>query len=542
MATKFKNFLGELGVGGLILIFICGGTIMKTWVLDNDGWFLLNCGRYVFEHGIPHTEFATIHEGLYYVMHQWLTAAVFWKIYSSFGEDALIYFCWLVGVVLMWIYYKLCLYVSVGNSKISAILALTVGIIVIPLYVVTRPQIFSTLILLVEVFLLEKYFRERKIWALGILPVLSAIFVNLHAAMWAMTIIVLLPFLAESLWMRLKKNPAPVLPLIMAALGIFLAGFLNPYGLEAMTYVFRSLDPYISRMVSEMFPPSAVNLLGKAFFIWAALLIVAYSRKKMLVRYFLLSFGIMLMALQAYRSIFLFLILATFPLAFAFKDWRPFDGNSQLEPKLFLPLFLISALELWQVCDAQILELRLPLKLFLGGAAFFLTCFVFFYRREENPILRRKLIVALAVVQGIIFSLAMCSGVQEKELNVYKPAIDFLLERNRAEDIILWTGYNSGCYAEFRGIKCYLDTRAETFIRANNRKRNIFHEYFALKSGELDYKKFFARYNFTHIFVTENDMLVYQLLSHDANYRLIFEYEFPSGNEKIHARIFEPIR
>ena len=540
MAMKLKNFLGELGAGGLMLIFICSGTIFKSWVLDNDAWFILNCGRYVFEHGIPHTEFATIHEGLHYVMHQWLTAVIFWKIYSGYGADALIAFCWLTGAALMWLYYKLCLYVS-GNQKISAILAMIVSFIVIPLYVVTRPQIFSTLILLVEVFLLEKFFRERKIWALAVLPVLSALCVNLHAAMWAMTIIVLLPFLAESLWLWLKKNPAPVLPLILAALGIFLAGFLNPYGLEAMTYVFRSLDPYISGMVSEMYPPSAVNFLGKTFFIWAALLIVAYSRKKMPVRYFLLSFGIMLMALQTYRSIFLFLILATFPLAFAFKDWRPFDGNSRLSPKLFLPLFLISALELWEVFDAQILEMRFPLKLFLGGAVFFLTCFVFFYRRDGNSILRRKLIVALAAVQGIIFSLAMYSEVPEKELNVYKPAIDFLLERNRAEDIILWTGYNSGGQFEFYGIKSYLDPRAETFILANNRKRNIFHEYSELKRGGLDYKKFFARYNFTHIFVTEEDMLVYQLLSHDENYRLLFEYDFPNDS-KIHARIFEPVK
>lgn len=540
---KFKNFLGELGAGGLILIFICSGTVLKKWGLDNDTWFILNCGRYVVETGtIPHVEFATMHEGLHYVMEQWLTAALFWEIYSSFGADGLINFCWLTGAVLLCVYYKLCLYVSGGNKKISALLAFVVGLIVMTSFVVTRPQVLSTLILLVEVFLLEKYFRERKIWALGILPVLSALLVNLHAALWSMMTVLLLPFLAEAL---LRKNFAQIFQLAAAALGIFLAGFANPYGWEAMIFIFTSYDPAIHRNILEMQATSVTSPLGVMFFVFSALLIVAFAKKSMPLRYFFLTFGLMVLGVQALRAVFLFLMLATVPLAFALRDWHQFDEIFNLPHKLFVPLFLIFPLELWKVYAESV---RLPVKIIFGGAVIFLVCFLFFYEREGKlfsetlPVLRRKPLIALAVAQGIIFSLAVYSFRAETNYEVYKPALDFLLEREPAEKITLWTGFNSGGYAEFRGVKCYVDARPEIFARSNNHRADIIQEYFALRSGRLDYEEFFARYDFTHIFVTEEDMLVYQLLARDKNYRQIFEYKFDNGIKSYRGRIFETVK
>lgn len=540
--TKFKNFLGELGAGGLILIFVCSGTVLKKWGLDNDAWFILNCGRYVVETGtIPHVEFATMHEGLHYVMEQWLTAAVFWEVYSGFGADGLMNFCWLVGAVSLCVYYKLCLYVSGGNQKISALLAFVIGAVVMTSFVVTRPQILSTLILLVEIFLLEKYFREGKLWALCILPVLSALLVNLHAAFWPMMTVLLLPFLAEAL---LKKNPAQILALLATALGIFLAGFANPYGWEAMIFLFTSYDPAIHGKILEMQATAVTNPLGAMFFVFSALLIVAFSKKSMPWRYFFLTFGLMVLGVQAFRATFLFLMLATVPLAFALRDWHPFDKIFNLPHKLFVPLFLICPLEFWQI---SVESVRLPLKIILGGAAIFLVLFILFYKREGKlfsetlPVLRRKPLIALAVAQGIIFSLAVPSFGAEKNYEVYKPALDFLLERESAEKIILWTGFNSGGYAEFRGVKCYMDARPEIFARSNNHRADIIQEYLALVSGRLDYEEFFARYDFTHIFVTEEDMLVYQLLSRDKNYRQIFEYEFSRRGKTCRGRIFEPV-
>lgn len=293
-------------------MFVCGLTTLIGWKLDNDIWFILNCGRYVVETGtIPHTEFATIHEGLDYIMEQWLTAVIFWKIFSNYGADGLIFFVWLVGFTLIFVYYKLCLFVSYGNKKVSAMLTLIIGVLVTVPFFVTRPQIFSTLILLVEIFLLERFVRNKKYLPLFALPILAVILVNLHAALFPMLIVLLLPYIAESFYKNFKNQSTPFLPLILTAAGIFLAGFLNPYGWEAMAFVFTSYDPKIHGVIMEVKPPTAKHFLGLALLGFSALLIIAHCKKEIPLRYFFLSFGIAILAFQSIRSVFLFLILAS---------------------------------------------------------------------------------------------------------------------------------------------------------------------------------------------------------------------------------------
>ena len=545
--------IGTFGAGGLLAMFACGMTILTAWRYHNDTWFILNCGRYVVETGtIPHVEFATMHDGLNYIMEQWLTAVIFWKIFSNFGADGLIFFAWLTGFILMFVYYKFCLYVSDGNKKISAILSFLISIIVSMFFIVTRPQILSTLILLIEVFLLEKYFREKKIWTLCTLPILAVLFINLHSALYPMMIVVMLPFIAEILYRKIKPArgfEVKLLPLILTAGGIFLAGFINPYGLEAMTFVFISYDSSIFNYISEIKPPGANTIFGAAFFIFSIMLIVAFSKKNLPLRYFFLTFGLLFLASQAVRGIFLFLMLGTFPLAFALKDWHPFDKIFNLPHKLFIPLFLLCAAEFYKVylvAENSIQEMHLPTKIIFTLAIIFLACFIFFYRREgklfseEIFILRRKPLIALGTLQVIIFFSLIIFLTPIFKYEPYKAAADFLLTKNRAEDIILWTGFNSGGYFEFRGIKNYIDARPEIFSLSNNHKKEITKEYFDLRKGDLDYKEFFARYNFTHIFITTEDTIPYLLISQDKNYKLLFEYDFP--DDKGHGRIFVPVK
>ena len=331
----------------------CGMTILKTWAFDNDTWFILNCGRYVVETGtLPHIEFATVHENLHYVMEQWLTAAIFWKIYSNFGADGLITFAWLTGFILMFVHFKFCMYVSGGNKKVSAILTFILSLFVPLAFIVTRPQTLSALLLLIEIFLLEKFSCEKKIWTLCLLPLISAIFVNLHAALFSMLIIVMLPFIAESLYLKIKpaRNfEIPLKPLILAAIGIFLAGFTNPYGWEAITFLFTSYDPAIHKTIPEVTPTAADNFISVIFFIFSGLIIFAYAKKNFPLRYFFLSLGTMILGFYAFRSTFLFFVLGTFPLAYAAKDWHPFDETLNLKYKLFIPLFIVCLLEIYPV-------------------------------------------------------------------------------------------------------------------------------------------------------------------------------------------------
>ena len=60
--SKISSLLFILLIACILLLF--------TTRFNNDGWFLLNSGRYVENYGIPHTEPFTIHEGFHFVMQQ----------------------------------------------------------------------------------------------------------------------------------------------------------------------------------------------------------------------------------------------------------------------------------------------------------------------------------------------------------------------------------------------------------------------------------------------------------------------------------------
>ena len=49
-----------------------------------DTYFVINLGRYVLEHGIPHVDPFTIHENLQLVAQQWLSGVFFWELWENF--------------------------------------------------------------------------------------------------------------------------------------------------------------------------------------------------------------------------------------------------------------------------------------------------------------------------------------------------------------------------------------------------------------------------------------------------------------------------
>lgn len=87
-----------------------------------------------------------------------------------------------------------------------------------------------------------------------------------------------------------------------------------------------------------------------------------------------------------------------------------------------------------------------------------------------------------------------------------------------------------------------MDPRPEIYALSNNHKKDIIKEYIELSHGTLDYKEFLSRYNFTHLFISQEDTLFYYLLSNDKNYRVDFEYDFVQFGNKFHGKIFVPMK
>ena len=461
----------------------------------NDIWFLLNHGRYVLNNGFPLIEPFTIHENFAFVMQQWLSSVIFYLSYSILGKYGLLILTLLVTGYIIFISYKLCMLLSDKRHTLSVILTTVMTTLLAFYFITSRPHIFTFAILITEIYLLEKYIREKDNKYLYGLPILSLLQINLHASMFFMLFAFLLPYLIDSFHYKIgplesegyKKKPLFIVSIIM-----LLTGLINPYGIDGLTYIFRSFgNSYINELVNEMFPLVITDLVGKVclFIIFIIVCIYIFYRKsKIKPRYFYILVGTIYLTFTAYKGLAYLLIGGILPLADYLKISFKKDDETVKSYKCIFNSSVLAVIFLLIIVGTD--------------------SFVFTYR--------------------------------------YKDGIDYLLEREKASDITLYTRYNDGGYPEWSGIKCYIDPRAEVFLKKNNKREDVIEEYYLLQNGELNIEEFLEKYKFSHLLITENDYM-YDKINNIDNYELIYqnksisEFSITNGDEKIKYRIYERI-
>lgn len=461
----------------LLTILMCLPVLTISLNLDNDFWFLVNQGRYVVEHGFPHTDPFTIHSSFSLVIQQWLFDVVIYFLYETFGKIGVMTLVYLCSFVSLWLIYKLCMLQSENAFYLSSLLTTVCYFVLCLWYMVSRPQIVTYLVFLTELYLLEKYAREGNWKLLLPLPLLSTILINMHAAMWWMLFAFGLPYLIEALvFKRLycETQKSTPLPLFLSAVAMMGTGLLNPYGIQAVAYVFRSFgNADINSNILEMSPPDIKGLNGAIFFALLFLVVIAYvvNRKgSFRLRYILLSAGTTVLALMSIKSMAYFVLGTLIPLSYYLKnlgDKLVFNKN--------------------------------------GGN-----------KQTKFSIAFMGVVIVLAVmVIGDSYD-------EQKDYPTTNAAVSYLKENEDTSKVLLYTSFYDGGYAEFMGFKAYIDPRAEVFLKKNNKKEDVFQEYIALQSGQLHYKEFLDKYAFTHILVTQDDVLdVY--LSQDVNYEIYYK-------------------
>ncbi len=472
-----------------IFIAIIFLPVLLVWRdLTNDVWFLLNSGRYVVQQGIPVIEPFTLHQGFEFVMQQWLSAVIFWGTYSAFGIAGLKLLVVLFFALTVFVLYRLCMKLSGNYFFVSAIITFGASLL-FGVWLSCRPFLFSTLIFMLEVYFLESFIQSKKKHYLFFIPILSILLINLHASMWPIFFILLGPYIIDAFRFKMGKisGQGYEKKTLLIVTGVSLAaGLANPYGWQGMTYLKRSYGhPEISQVVAEMRPPTVTEPVGVMVFLAILLVFLAYllhRTGKTNVRYVLLTFGTAYMALSSQRSAVLFAVCAGFPLAEYLKN---LEVNISQEETTRREHVLKSALFVLIIAVA------------LMG---------FFYQPETFK----------------------QSSAQLTELD---ETIDTILAEGDVNSIVLYTGYDDGSYAEFMGLKPYIDPRAEVFVIENNQKDDVMQEYYDLQTGRLYYRDFLAKYQFTHLIVTEYDILYIDLLN-DTDYQLAYSNDSYSLFEK----------
>lgn len=451
---------------------------------DNDFYFLHATGEYIVKHGFPYTDMLSMHSSMKIVVQQWLSSVIFYYSYQFLGAYGAIILLYVFSVIVLFLTYRLGMAIT-GNEIISAPVAAIVNILLFDPFMVTRPQIFTYAILLGEVILLEKYVQTVKIKYLIGIPVMSLLLINLHAAMWPMLLVLMVPYIISAVPLNtkaIKREPTGDLLMLLAIFVVSIViGLLNPYGVENMIYLFKSYGRGGLDVINEMKPTNFGTTEGKTFFgvVGACVLLLFFVKKQSVpIRFFLLFAGTTLLGLMQIKGIPYALFIGIPAFTYVLKDFK-----------------LTSITE--------------PLKKIVTK--------------------RIKVLVCIFVILGVILS---CEGrylttddIRKSNLTHYENLYGAVQMLNEVEEpIVLYSNFNDGQYFEFFGYHPYIDGRAELFLASNNNEFDYFGEYLLMLNGNIYYKDFLDRYQFNYLAVSKGlDHYLYSALLLDEEYEQIYD-------------------
>ena len=473
---------GKLPVIIIVLIpFII--SFFQLRIIDNDFYFLYATGEYIVKNGFPFTDMLSMHSSMKIIVQQWLSSVIFYYVYlylGKYGIFALLYICYAAVCYLTFSLSKL----ITNNPLVSAFTTAIANFLVFDPFMVTRPQMFTYVILLLEVYLLEKHVQTKKINYLFAIPVLSLLLINLHGAMWAMLPVFMLPYLVSAVYFKTKnftlENQGNLLALLATFAGSIVVGLLNPYSWETMIYLTSSYGQSSLSIIAEMHSTSLESSEGLTMFILVGItcLIVCFIKKRMLARrFFLLFAGTLLLGMLQIKGIPYFYLVGIPAFTYMIKDFdpnilrKPLKDYDNKKYRTLAGIFL--ALCLVYVCEAR-----------------------FFVTKELN----------------------------EERAGHIERLDDVIAILDKSEEpIVLYANFNDGQYLEMHGYHPYIDGRAELFLYKNNQEYDYFTEYTALMNSAYYYREFVDKYDFNYLILNKApDRYLYFSLLHDDEYELVY--------------------
>ncbi len=459
-------------------IFVILNMVSLFWS-DNDMYFLLATGREIIENGILRENPFFVLEGYHVVIQQWLSTVILYFLYNQFGNWGLMILSVVMAAIDGILIYKIGM-IDKTHKKNTVILLTGLILLFLVPFCNVRPTLYTITLLLLQLYCCDKYEQTNNSKWLLSLPIISFLEINLHGSLWIIHFIFLIPYVVPAI-----KNPFVKfndqgtyfrfkLGFFIVILLMILAGFLNPYGLDNIMFLFNTYGEDLQD-ISEIQPLSVSDFYGIVLIALVVIVSVIASKRSVRSTSFYLFCGTLLMAIPHTRNV-VYLVIGSI-------------------------LMLMDTLSLK--------EIKLPEKTNKHTAKLMAVAFVLIILLTGNNLVQNAYL--------------------EVEDNATTPvaAVNYLnehVEESSRSKTKVYTGFNNGGYFEFNGYRTYMEARPDLFNKKINKKEDIYKEYKELEKTNDDYEGFLNKYQFNYLVTYKSTMFDYAISKKD-NYKCVVNEE-----------------
>ena len=474
-------------VFSMLLIVIILMTVTKE--MQNDTFFTIATGEHILQEGYDNVDHLTWHENLGFYKLRWAFDVAIAFIYNTFGFVGIYAFVVIIASLTVLSLFNILL--KQKNNIVLSFIATVISMLLMTSNwsFTARGQIISYLLLLLEIYFIEKLISTKQKRYYIIFLVISALIVNFHASVWYMTIILVLPYLAEAIMHKIMKNknlekskiilePISIKMLIIAILCLVLGSFISPIGTYTYTYMFKVIGGISSTFISELQQTDIISSIGMILGLIVIDILMLATKSKMKLSDILLFFGLYFMAILARRNQAFLYLIGTIPVVRLITNFfETYDTENILE-------------------------------------------------KVNNFFSKNWVLGCTTIVIVIGLSSNMVTRIREKYVNEKKypvEAVNFIKENLDYKNLKIYNSFNYGSYLELSGIPAFVDSRSEIFTEEFNNV-TILKDWLETSRGNVNYNDTFAKYKIDYAIVEDKE-IINTYISVDENYEKVFDDE-----------------
>lgn len=526
--TRYKFHV----VIAILLIIHCISMAPKG--LQNDTFYTIKVGEYIAQNGIGNltTDPFSWHE-LPYTFPHWLYDLSIFGIYSLGGMTGIY-----ISTIILTCILGLSIYFTSNkiskNAPVSALITFIAMYLLQP-YLAARAQLVTFSLMVLTIYLIEKFLENaKKRYAVGLVA-LSLLIVNLHMAVWPFFFVLFIPYFFEYvvslniftfdlilkvkiLWQRyrakdgyekriaelkekieqnkqkraeIQKKPYKIkvtrndnikklfwVVVICACMGIFTpTGVTTPY-----TYLYKTMSGNTMQVINEHLPLDlASNQDFVAFFVMF-IVVLTFIDIKIDLKHLCYYLGILYLALNARRQVSMFLVICT-------------------------PILAKLIGEIFEKYAPKLQEDLIKIITNFYGKVIFATIVIIISIQEFKPKINEQYYT-------------------NQDYPIY--AAEWIKENLDYKNIKLFNEYNYGSYLIYEGIPVMIDSRCDLYTPQYNTKtgnpadgQDIFMDVQNVATGDAKYNEVFDQYGITHV-ITYSDSSLNKKLKSDSDYKKIY--------------------